>query len=204
MKFDSLIWCFQFKLLFNRYAKWPFQIYFCNYNEDSAFNQKYRDFIEVDKNLIEATSKSYTEIFPKEKLVYLSRDSQKVLTKYDPNKVYIIGNIIDTGEASDSYASYTQAKKDGIECMRLPLDENIKWQSGQKNLAMNHVFHLLLKVAHGVPWHQAFETIIPRRFVQNNGRNMDQQRTPHNRFGELKYESYNDKIKSWKNPNKFY
>lgn len=186
----------------NRYAKFPFQIYFCNYSPDSIFNQKYRDFIEVDKNMIEATSKSYTDIFPKEKLVYLSRDSQKVLTTYDPNKVYIIGNIIDTGEESDSYASYTQAKKDGIECVRLPLDENIKWQSGQKNLAMNHVFNLLLKVSHGVPWHKAFETIIPRRFVKSNDR--DQQRLPQNRFGELKYESFTDNSKSRKSHQKFY
>lgn len=98
----------------------------CNYNLDSVFNVKYRDCLELDKNLVNDTAKSYTELFPKEQLVYLSKDSHKTMYKYNPDKVYIIGNIIDSGYQLDQFASYTQAKKDGIECLRLPLDEYIK------------------------------------------------------------------------------
>ncbi len=105
----------------------PFQIHFCNYRPGNVFDVKYRDYLEMDKNLIQETSKSYMELFPKESLIYLSKDSQKTAYKYDPEKVYIIGNIIDSGNEKDRYASYTQAKKDGIECQRLPIDEYIKY-----------------------------------------------------------------------------
>ena len=83
--------------------------------------------MSLDTNLVQRTSQSYTDIFPKNKLVYLSKDSKRVMTEYDPEKVYIIGNIIDTACEDDAYASYTQARKDGIECLRLPIDENIKY-----------------------------------------------------------------------------
>lgn len=81
----------------------------------------------MDKNLILETSKCYKEIFPKENLVYLSKDAKKTLYKFDPEKVYIIGNIIDSGNDLDRYASYIQANKDGIQCQRLPIDEYIKY-----------------------------------------------------------------------------
>ena len=50
------------------------------------------------------------------------------MNDYDPEKTYIIGNIIDSGSDKDMYASYTQANKDGIECRRLPIDEHIKYK----------------------------------------------------------------------------
>ena len=122
------------------------------------------------------------------------------MRRYDPERVYIIGNIIDSGDKSDSYASYTQAKKDGIECMRLPIDENIKWQSGSKNLAMNHVFNLMLNAAHGVPWHESFKSIIPSRFInirEDSNQSPNQLRYEYFRSKE-KFESF-ENVRSRKN-----
>ena len=78
------------------------------------------------------TNQSYTELFPKEKLIYLSKDSKKLMTHYDPEKVYIIGSLIDTADPLDKFASYSQAKIDNIECLRLPLDQYIKYNTNIK------------------------------------------------------------------------
>lgn len=110
----------------NRTAAEPFQIYFCNYNKEGPFHKNYSYEINYDENLIQETNQSYLDLFPREKLVYLSKDSSKPMTKFDPERVYIIGSIIDSGLREDRFASYSQAKREGIECLRLPIDENIK------------------------------------------------------------------------------
>lgn len=110
----------------NRMAPEPFQVHFCNYNTDGVFHKTYGKDINFDENLIQETNKSYLDLFPKEKLIYLSKDAGKPMKQYNPEKVYIIGSIIDSGLREDRFASYSQAKRDGIECLRLPIDENVK------------------------------------------------------------------------------
>ena len=110
----------------NRISELPFQIHFCNYDLDTEFHKRYGNFLEYDSNLIFETQKSYLDIFPKNKLVYLSRDAKYKMTKYDPDKVYIVGSIIDIGDDRFKFSSYSQAKKDGIRCERLPLDDHVK------------------------------------------------------------------------------
>lgn len=110
----------------NRTSEFPFQIHFCNYDPKTEFHERYGKFLEYDSNLIFETQKNYLDIFPKNKLVYLSRDAKFKMTRYDPDKVYIIGSIIDVGDDRFKYCSYSQAKKDGIKCERLPIDDHVK------------------------------------------------------------------------------
>ncbi|CAF0819498.1 unnamed protein product [Brachionus calyciflorus] len=147
----------------NRSSKLPFQIHFCNYDSNSDFHQRYAHFLEFDKNLINDTPKSYLDIFPKNKLVYLSRDAKVKMTSYDPDNVYIIGSIIDTGDDKFKYVSYSQAKKDGIRCERLPLDDYVKWNRGQKSLNMDHIFNIFLQLKHGKTWQNALQASLPKR-----------------------------------------
>lgn len=116
----------------NIHSSEPFQIHFCNYNYNSKYNQRFGTKTEsgkrqIDYNLIMETEKSYMDLFPKEKLVYLSNDSRVEMKAYDPEKVYIIGVIIDKKDNEFNYASYTQAKKDGIACERLPIESFVKY-----------------------------------------------------------------------------
>ena len=106
-------------------ARSPFQIHFCNYDSTSEFHTRFGDLVGLDDNLIFETSQSYLDVFAKERLVYLSRDARTVMTDFDPEKVYIIGNIIDDGTNKFKYASLNRATQDGIECMRLPLNEHV-------------------------------------------------------------------------------
>jgi len=43
----------------------------------------------------EVTESSYLDIFPNEKLIYLSPDSNVEMTSFDHDAVYIIGGIAD-------------------------------------------------------------------------------------------------------------
>lgn len=110
----------------NRTAIDPFVLHFCNYSKQGEFRQAYDHFLATDENLIFDTEKSYLDIFPREKLVYLSNDSPVIMRNFDPDKVYIIGAIVDTNPNDFKYASYSQAKKDNIACVKLPLDQHVK------------------------------------------------------------------------------
>jgi Trm5-related predicted tRNA methylase len=104
----------------------PFQIFFCNYNTDTEFHKRFAAQLNYDDNFIFETSKSYTSLFPKRDLVYLTADSPNPMKAYDPSKVYIIGNIMDNDREKFKLASLSQAKKDSIRTERLP-DQYIKY-----------------------------------------------------------------------------
>ena len=46
---------------------------------------------------VEIREESQTELFPREKLVYLSPDSRNDLTRFDDDDIYVIGGIADKG-----------------------------------------------------------------------------------------------------------
>ena len=50
-------------------AKIPFQIHLCNCVYRSEFAHKYFPGLDLTKNLVQDTRQSYTDLFPKEKLV---------------------------------------------------------------------------------------------------------------------------------------
>ena len=112
----------------NRQKPEPLQLFFCNYDFESEFNKKYGDILDLEENLIHVTRQSYMDLFPKNKLVYLSKSSNDTMYEYDPDTLYIIGSLIDTVHADKhKFMSYNQAKKDGIRCQRLPLTEFMKY-----------------------------------------------------------------------------
>jgi ribonuclease P protein 1 len=43
----------------------------------------------------EVTESSYLDIFPHEKLIYLSPDSNVEMTSFDHDAIYILGGIVD-------------------------------------------------------------------------------------------------------------
>jgi hypothetical protein len=109
----------------NLKAKNPFKINYCNYTNETSFDQKCKKLIDFDKNIIFEDKKSYLDLFPKEKLVYLSKDATD-LVQYDANKIYIIG-AIEKNSNTFKFASLAQSKKDGIRCESLPLDKYVKY-----------------------------------------------------------------------------
>ena len=151
----------------NRRAVEPFQLHFCNYDTSDTFHSTYAYPLCLDGNLIEYTKQSYMDIFPRKDLVYLSRDAHRPMKAFDPSKVYIIGAMIDNDPKEFRLASYTQAKKDGIECQSLPIDQHVNWSMGSKNLTLNLVIQLLNTVYSTRNWKDAFASAhLPARKIK--------------------------------------
>uniref|UniRef100_A0A1I7X5B8 SAM-dependent MTase TRM10-type domain-containing protein n=1 Tax=Heterorhabditis bacteriophora TaxID=37862 RepID=A0A1I7X5B8_HETBA len=74
------------------------------------------------------SSSNYVDLFPKEKIIYLSPNAEEDLEEILDDHVYVIGGIVDRvpEKKIDRHASLVTAKLDGVRSARLPLDRYIK------------------------------------------------------------------------------
>lgn len=103
----------------------PFKLQLCNLQPGGRFEKAFHNQLNEDRMLIEATSKSYLDLYPKKDLVYLSPNGKREMSAYNPDKTYIIGMLCDKGKAHDEY-TFETARREGIQCERLPLDRYVK------------------------------------------------------------------------------
>lgn len=146
----------------NREHSSPYDIIFCNVNENGAlwqqFSKRFSSKAEVDCPL-HFTSENYLNLFPKKNLVFLSTESKKVLYTYSHDDVYIIGNHlyiqdincfngqsnndIFAGAYVDKYKSHQvpliKAKHDGLRVKRLPVNRYVKLRVNSKLPTINQV-----------------------------------------------------------------
>lgn len=73
----------------------PSFVYLCNLANDGRLRTEFNRRSPLESLCLEATESSYLDIFPKEKLIYLSPDSNVEMTSFDHDAVYIVGGIID-------------------------------------------------------------------------------------------------------------
>ncbi|EPZ33683.1 NAD(P)-binding domain-containing protein [Rozella allomycis CSF55] len=100
------------------------------------------------------SSESYTSLFPKDKIVYLTADSENTIDKLNEDAVYIIGGIVDRNRHKS--LCFDKANKEGISTARLPIGEYLKL-SGSKVLTVHQVIDC------DGDWGKAFEKVIPKR-----------------------------------------
>lgn len=82
----------------NRIHKDPFDIHMCNVNLRGDFMKQLRRNIpslEEPWFPLNIHTKSYLDIFPKDKLVYLTPHCREELTKFDHDAIYIVGCMVD-------------------------------------------------------------------------------------------------------------
>lgn len=82
----------------NRIHREPFNLHLCNVDLNGQFmKQLRRNIPSIDEPWfpLNIHCKSYLEIFPKEKLVYLTPHCREELTTYDHDAVYIVGCMVD-------------------------------------------------------------------------------------------------------------
>ena len=97
----------------------------------------------------------------KDKLVYLTSDSDNTLEHLDDSKIYVIGGIVDRNRLK--YATLNQAKELGIETAKLPISQHLKLFSTNV-LTTNHVFEILLKYReNNNNWKEALVDVLPKR-----------------------------------------
>lgn len=151
----------------NRTLASPFDIHFCNYHANKHFAPFLHSKFNVEdaqELLVTATRQSYLELFPQEKLVYLSPHAKEKFTHYDPNSIYIIGSFVDQPQYVKAQHSFVNATRSGIKTVKLPLDEYFKWGvGGKKELNVDHVAQMMMDMHQGLPVNEALERYVPRR-----------------------------------------
>ncbi|CAL7951626.1 unnamed protein product [Xylocopa violacea] len=149
----------------NRSHNNPFNLYFCNVNKNSLIMETLHKMLphlyDIDFPL-NITSESYLEMFPKEKLVYLTPNANRIMTKYDPNLIYIIGAMVD--KQNPKPLSFQKANAEKIRMMKFPLSEKLKWGTGSsKNLPLNQVLSILLDLRDTNDWKIAMDHVPKRK-----------------------------------------
>ncbi|KAK4036376.1 hypothetical protein OUZ56_028435 [Daphnia magna] len=110
-----------------------------------------------DVNLHE---KHFTEIFSKEKIVYLTSESDNVIENLKDDYVYIIGGLVDHN--SHKGLCHKLAEEKGLSHGRLPISENIDMKT-RKVLTIDHVFNVMVNICNGQSWKEALLEILPAR-----------------------------------------
>lgn len=77
----------------------PSFVYLCNLSPQGRIQAEFTRRAALQNMCFEATPASYLELFPREKLVYLSPDSNHEMTSFDHDAVYILGGIADLSES---------------------------------------------------------------------------------------------------------
>lgn len=154
----------------NRRLDMPLNLHISNFNGimKTDMVERYQGFEKWD---VKFHDKCHSQVFgtgqenadckSKEDIVYLSSDSENVIETLLPQKVYIIGALVDHNLHKGLCLS--QAKKMGLSHGRLPIDEYVKLNS-RKVLTIDHVFQIMGSVAsQKESWSDAFLSILPQR-----------------------------------------
>jgi len=142
----------------NRRLANPLQLHMTSFTgrarEEMAKNQGFENW---DMNFEEGR---YEEALSRDRLVYLTSESEQVITELEGDKCYIIGGIVDHN--SQKGLCHREAEALGIPTARLPIDQYMQMRT-RKVLTVNHVFEILAAVSQGRGWGEALVQVIPGR-----------------------------------------
>uniref|UniRef100_A0A1B6L5S2 tRNA (guanine(9)-N(1))-methyltransferase n=1 Tax=Graphocephala atropunctata TaxID=36148 RepID=A0A1B6L5S2_9HEMI len=142
----------------NRRAENPLQLYVTNFcgksKEEMARSTGYQNWD------VYFHEENHTTVFEKKDLVYLTSDSENILSKLDDTKVYIIGAFVDHNKHKGRTLSV--ANEQEITHAQLPIREFLEMNT-RKVLTIDHVFEILLHVSEGITWKEALLKVIPQR-----------------------------------------
>ncbi|KAD4982241.1 hypothetical protein E3N88_18912 [Mikania micrantha] len=115
-----------------------------------------------DKWIIDKDTGPYITTFEtqKEHLVYLTADSETMLSELDPKKIYIVGGLVDRNRWKG--ITMKKAVDQGIQTAKLPIGNYLKMSSSQV-LTVNQVIEILLKFLETKDWKASFFHVIPQR-----------------------------------------
>lgn len=166
-KIESKNTGYQLSLCFalNRQHRNPFDLHLCNVDFNSNTIQsleKYLPTLQTPSFPINLHEGNVTDVFPRDRLVYLTPHCNTPLTEYNPDDIYIIGAIVD--KQPHGPLSMTKAKQMGIRMAKLPLDEHLSFRSG-KALTLDQMNRIMLDIKDTDDWKHALRH-VPRRKLQ--------------------------------------
>lgn len=144
----------------NRRAKQPIPIHFTSLKEDGKLYEKL-ERNEGWKNWdVIRHEESYLDLFEKDKIVYLTSESNNVLESLEKGTTYVIGGLVDHNHHKS--LTYDQAMKKKIRTARLPLSEHLDFKTRQV-VTINQCFEIILGVSEGKPWKEVLLSVMPQR-----------------------------------------
>lgn len=87
-----------YSFVLNRMHNHPAKLYLCNASRQNQIMQMLHNLVPnlyEESFPLETTSESYLDMFDRNKLVYLTPHCRTEMTFYNPNKIYIIGGVVD-------------------------------------------------------------------------------------------------------------
>lgn len=145
----------------------PFDLWFCNYQPESALAKKLEIALPniSTSALISLETRSYLDIFPKERLLYLTPDAPRPLMELSDDDIPIIGALVD--KTIIKPLTMAKARTEGIRMARLPIDEFVVWGKSTKSLTLNQVIEILGVYRQTRDWRQALITGVPSRKLKS-------------------------------------
>ena len=129
--------------------------------KETGFDEwQHRGFCSTDQHFVEHYKDGTSH--RKQGLVYLTSDSDNIISHLETDKIYIIGGIVDRNRLKG--IALHKAKEYNICHARLPLETCLAKLPTTKVLTCNHVFGILLKYReHGSDWAKALQDVLPSR-----------------------------------------
>lgn len=161
----QLHYCFAW----NRRQKKPFDFHLCNMNMSihegtMHWLQKHIPTVSQTKFPLTIHEKCFTELFPRERLIYLSPDSEHDLIEYDGDDIFVVGAIVDKGPCQK--LSLAKAKSLGLRHARLPFERHVRFTPGaNKRLTLVTLTKVLSNWKETRDWKKAFEHLRPDRLA---------------------------------------
>jgi tRNA (guanine9-N1)-methyltransferase len=143
----------------NRVMERPMQIYLTDFGGQTEKGLTAHNGFEHWKG-VNSEKRPYIDIFPKDKLVYLSAESETTLETLNEDDIYIIGGLVDHNRLKG--VCHKKATDQGIRTARLPIDNFMSLKT-RKVLTVNQVYEILAAYATEKDWAKAFDSIIPKR-----------------------------------------
>jgi Trm5-related predicted tRNA methylase len=73
----------------------PSFVYLCNLSRQGRLQAEFDRRSSLENMCFEVTESSYLDLFPHDKLIYLTPDSNVEMTAFDHDAIYIVGGIVD-------------------------------------------------------------------------------------------------------------
>lgn len=150
----------------NRQQRNLFDIHICGANMDGVTMESLQKFIPTlhDPSFpMEVHTEGVTDVFPRDRLVYLTPHCENDLETYDPNDIYIIGGLVDKHHCYP--VSREKATELGLRMAKLPLDRFFHFK-GDKTLTLDQVLKIMLALKNTGSWTEAFRHLPKRKIVR--------------------------------------
>lgn len=144
----------------NRRAKRPIPLHFTGLNEEGKLYEKLQRHDGWRNWDIVPHNKSFLDLFEKEKIIYLTSDSETVLDELETGAVYVIGGLVDHNHHKS--LTLELAQKHQIRTARLPLSEHLVMKT-RTVLTINQCFDIVLGVSEGKTWKEVLVEALPAR-----------------------------------------